>query len=79
MDFIAEAKRAETEPLTKLESRVTAAHVDAVRRFMNENRIAPGAVQLVGFHGQTVWHRPEKRFTRQLLDGAEAAKRPPQG
>jgi anhydro-N-acetylmuramic acid kinase len=73
--LIKEAVRAESEPLDELEARVTAAHCAAVRRFMAEHRIDRADVALVGLHGQTVWHRPEKRFTRQLLDGRDAARR----
>ncbi len=74
LDLVAEAQRAETDPLTELERRVTQAHTGAVSRFLRDNRLEARDVQLVGFHGQTVWHRPEKRFTRQLLDGAAAAR-----
>lgn len=73
--LIKEAARAETEPLAELEARVTAAHCTAVERFMADHRIRGSDVVLVGLHGQTVWHRPQKRFTRQLLDGRSAAQR----
>src|SRR6202040_3010924 len=33
------------------------------------------AVDVVGFHGQTVLHRPELRLTVQLGDGAALARR----
>ena len=50
------------------------AHIDAIRRFMTEAGIAAGDVSLVGFHGQTVYHRPEVRFTRQLGLGEKVAE-----
>lgn len=72
--LVAEAERAVTEPLVELEAAVTAAHLDAVRQFMAEQGIKPESVDLVGLHGQTVYHRPEIRFTRQLIDGPAVAK-----
>jgi anhydro-N-acetylmuramic acid kinase len=74
-DFLKDPARAETDPLTALEAEVTAAFGDAILRFMADQGIAAGKVNLVGLHGQTVWHRPERRFTRQLGDGAALAKR----
>ena len=74
LDLIARPERAEREPLHALEEEVTAAHCGAVMRFLEENRIAPASVALAGLHGQTVFHRPERKFTRQLLDGARAAR-----
>ncbi len=72
--LIAEAERAQTEPLEDLEAEVTEAHMGAVRTFMQDHRIAPGSVGLVGLHGQTVYHRPEARFTRQLGYGERVAR-----
>ncbi len=72
--FLDDPVRAETEPLTDLEIAVTDAHVAAVEAFIGKNRIDKSAIDLVGLHGQTVWHRPEKRFTRQLMLGDVAAK-----
>ncbi|WP_246179702.1 anhydro-N-acetylmuramic acid kinase [Microvirga thermotolerans] len=74
LDLIAEPARAQSEPLEELERAVTDAHIAAIRRFMEENAILPSEVGLVGFHGQTVYHRPEIRFTRQLGLGTRVAK-----
>jgi anhydro-N-acetylmuramic acid kinase len=49
---------------------VTATFVNAAAAFMQQERLSPAAVDLIGLHGQTVWHRPARRFTRQLGDGA---------
>jgi anhydro-N-acetylmuramic acid kinase len=73
LDLIAAPEIAFTDPLATLEAEVTAAHVAAVHRFCAETGMAAREVALVGLHGQTVLHRPERRFTRQLLDGAQAA------
>jgi anhydro-N-acetylmuramic acid kinase len=72
--LIAEPTRAQSEPLEDLEQAVTQAHVGAIRRFMQDEGIAAEDVSLIGFHGQTVYHRPEVRFTRQLGIGAVVAR-----
>jgi anhydro-N-acetylmuramic acid kinase len=53
---------------------VTEAHRDAVRRWSRETGTALSTLDVVGFHGQTITHRPEKRFTWQIGDGATLAK-----
>ncbi|SIQ28847.1 anhydro-N-acetylmuramic acid kinase [Bosea sp. TND4EK4] len=72
-DLIAAPERAVDDPLMELEAAVTAAHLDAVRRFVAEQKLDPATIDLVGLHGQTVYHRPEIRFTRQLIDGPAVA------
>jgi anhydro-N-acetylmuramic acid kinase len=73
MTALANPEIAETDPLTELEYAVTDAFADAISRFLVEKNLPP--VDLVGLHGQTIWHRPEKRFTRQLGDGQRLANR----
>ncbi|HEX2216789.1 MAG TPA: anhydro-N-acetylmuramic acid kinase [Xanthobacteraceae bacterium] len=72
---IADPAAAESVPLTELETAVTAAHGDAIARFLTENAVPPGAIDVIGLHGQTIYHRPQKRFTRQLGCGAAIAAR----
>ena len=73
-DLIAEPARAQSEPLEDLDQAVTGAHIGAIRRFMDETGLSAHEVRLIGFHGQTVYHRPEVRFTRQLGTGARVAR-----
>jgi len=75
LEFLRDPSVAEHDPLADLERRVTDAHIQAVELFVREHAIDRAAVEIVGMHGQTVWHRPEKRFTRQLADGLRAARR----
>jgi anhydro-N-acetylmuramic acid kinase len=56
------------------EQAVTDAHAAAVRRWSETSGIALSTLDVVGFHGQTITHRPEKRFTWQLGDGAALAR-----
>jgi anhydro-N-acetylmuramic acid kinase len=74
-EFLKDPARAETDPLTALEAEVTQAFGDAILAFMEAQGIHAGALDLIGLHGQTVWHRPERRFTRQLGSGAALARR----
>ncbi|MFO1111305.1 MAG: anhydro-N-acetylmuramic acid kinase [Bradyrhizobium sp.] len=60
--------------LREAEQAVTAAHAEAVVAFTAQNRIAREEIDIVGFHGQTVLHRPEKRMTVQIGDAAALAK-----
>lgn len=57
--------------LGALEEELTLRHADAVRRFVE----AHGRCDLIGFHGQTVLHRPAEGLTVQLGDGALLARR----
>jgi anhydro-N-acetylmuramic acid kinase len=61
--------------LRDAEHLVTQAHGEAVERFMHEHRLQPNEVDVVGFHGQTVLHRPRDRLTLQLGDGQVLADR----
>jgi anhydro-N-acetylmuramic acid kinase len=72
---IADAGRARSDPLDDIEAAVTQSHGDAVARFMDDNRIATDTIDLIGLHGQTIYHRPEQGITRQLGRGADIAAR----
>jgi anhydro-N-acetylmuramic acid kinase len=75
IDLITNPRRIEEEDLSSIERAVTDAHCHAVEDFLREQNLNTSHIDLVGFHGQTVLHRPERRFTCQLLDGSYAAKR----
>lgn len=61
--------------LGEAESCVTAAHAEAVEGFLAEHALDPGSIDVVGFHGQTVLHRPEAGLTVQIGDGEALARR----
>jgi hypothetical protein len=42
---------------------------------VEDNRIDRGAVDVIGFHGQTVLHKPEMRLTVQIGAGPALAER----
>ena len=56
------------------ESIVTALHAAAVKAFLDANAIDRQTIDVVGFHGQTVLHRPAEKLTVQLGDGAALAR-----
>jgi anhydro-N-acetylmuramic acid kinase len=60
--------------LADAERLVTQAHAEAVEDFLKAHRVARDNVDVIGFHGQTVLHRPEQRLTVQIGDGASLAK-----
>ena len=64
---MADPARAEHDGLAEIEAAVTAANLDAARLLLQRSG---QTLDVVGMHGQTVLHRPERRFTRQLGDGA---------
>jgi anhydro-N-acetylmuramic acid kinase len=57
------------------EHMVTRRHAEAVERFLDQNGIAAADVDVVGFHGQTVIHRPREGLTAQIGDGQGLADR----
>jgi anhydro-N-acetylmuramic acid kinase len=56
------------------ERRLTEAHADAVKALLKKANLEPRQVALIGFHGQTILHRPEQRWTWQIGDGALLAR-----
>ncbi len=60
-------------PLARAEAMLTRAHGEAVRRLLAETGADRASIHVVGFHGQTVLHRPEEHLTIQLGDGPALA------
>jgi anhydro-N-acetylmuramic acid kinase len=56
------------------ERQVTEAHADAVRALLKKVGLNSSDVALIGFHGQTILHRPEQHWTWQIGDGALLAR-----
>jgi anhydro-N-acetylmuramic acid kinase len=61
--------------LAEAEELITDIHADAVEAFLAANGMPPQEVVVVGFHGQTVLHRPEQGLTVQLGNGPALAAR----
>jgi anhydro-N-acetylmuramic acid kinase len=61
-------------PLAEAEAMITRRHLEAVETFLATEGMSAAAIDLIGFHGQTVLHRPEQGLTVQLGDGALLAR-----
>ncbi len=55
--------------LAVVERELTEQHAAAVAAFLRKQAIPRSAIDVAGFHGQTVLHRPEAGLTVQLGDG----------
>jgi len=64
---------ARTSGLRALEVEITRRHIKAVEATLKQAAMNRGDIDLIGFHGQTVLHRPDKGFTVQLGDGEQLA------
>jgi len=58
-----------------LEQDLTDLHAVAVEKLLAKIGVPASDLDFVGFHGQTIWHRPEKGQTWQMGDGARLAQR----
>ena len=54
------------DEIKDLERTITLFHADAIIETLEMSK---SSVDLIGFHGQTIYHNPEKRITKQLGDG----------
>jgi len=59
-------------PVAEVERALTEAHADAVRTLMTRHDLGP--IELLGFHGHTILHRPQARRTWQIGNGALLAR-----
>lgn len=63
-----------TGPVDDVERALTLRHVAAVRRLLERDDAGGGRIDLIGFHGHTIGHRPQDRYTRQIGDGSLLAR-----
>ena len=61
--------------LAEADAFVTRVHAETIEKFMADEHVAREGIAAVGFHGQTVIHRPQEKLTVQIGDGAALAKR----
>jgi anhydro-N-acetylmuramic acid kinase len=61
--------------IREAERRSTEAHADAVFALLEKARLQAADVALIGYHGQTILHRPKQHWTWQIGDGAWLARR----
>jgi anhydro-N-acetylmuramic acid kinase len=61
--------------LADAEALVTQRHAEAVEAFLRDESVSQADIELVGFHGQTVFHDPARALTVQIGDGQALADR----
>ena len=61
-------------PVSEVERDMTLFHARSVEMFMDIHGIGREHVEVVGFHGHTISHAPERRHTWQIGDGGLLAK-----
>jgi len=57
----------------ELEAELTDLHAIAVTQLLRSMNMSAASLDLVGFHGQTIWHRPQQRQTWQMGEGERLA------
>ena len=55
-----------SEELVNLERKITVFHAEIINHILSEYK---NEIDLIGFHGQTIFHNPQKKITKQLGDG----------
>jgi anhydro-N-acetylmuramic acid kinase len=61
--------------LRRADEFVTRVHAETIESFISDERIDRAGIDVVGFHGQTVLHKPQARLTVQIGNGAALAMR----
>lgn len=65
-----------TQPgFAAIEAELTDRHAGLVEQLMAENGLSAADIDVVGFHGQTIFHDPARRRTDQIGDGVRLAER----
>ena len=52
-----------------IEEQLTLKHANAVNELLSDASISPNQIDLIGFHGHTISHKPDEKFTWQIGDG----------
>lgn len=60
--------------IAEAERLLTETHAKVVAALLQKAGLEPGAIAYIGFHGQTILHRPSERRTWQIGDGAALAR-----
>lgn len=60
--------------VAEVERCLTTYHFEAVQALLTQENKTPSEIDLIGFHGHTITHDPDQRFTWQIGDGETLAK-----
>ncbi|HEU5046215.1 MAG TPA: anhydro-N-acetylmuramic acid kinase [Rickettsiales bacterium] len=61
--------------IAKIEQEITLAHADAVKALLKKAGLKPHDITVIGFHGQTIAHRPYEGITWQIGNGGLLAEK----
>ncbi len=73
-DVVLQGPNAPEQQVKTLEWALTEAHGNAVMQFFDQQRVWSHSIDLVGFHGHTIWHMPDQHRTCQIGDGPALAR-----
>ncbi len=62
------------QAVTEAERLVTDIHIEAIEELLRQTGRSHRDIDVIGFHGQTVYHAPVERMTIQIGDGALMAR-----
>ena len=54
------------QQIKEFENELTTLHADLVDRFLEQNKIKASEIDVIGFHGHTIFHAPQKQMTWQI-------------
>lgn len=74
MSKLWEAGQQMPQAVAEAERLLTLAHAQAVRALLKKAKLKPEDIDIIGFHGQTVLHQPDRGRTVQIGMGAELAR-----
>jgi anhydro-N-acetylmuramic acid kinase len=57
-----------------LQKELTYLHAEIIENLFIKNDLVRSEIDIVGFHGQTIYHNPNEKFTLQIGDGALLAE-----
>jgi anhydro-N-acetylmuramic acid kinase len=58
-----------SKELKSLEKEITLFHAKVIKEIINGSEMGGLNIDLIGFHGQTVFHNAKEKISRQLGDG----------
>lgn len=61
-------------PVAEVEAEITRIHAEVVGELLAQAGLSASEVDVIGFHGHTILHRPDQRRTWQIGDGALLAR-----